>query len=64
MSKKINNTEAKSAETKNFDAMKEYAELISDTDREKVLAIYKEPAENFCDVLFWNSSTNAITKSV
>ena len=39
----------KSAETKNFDAMKEYAELISDTDREKALAIYKELAENFCD---------------
>ena len=39
----------KSAETKNFDAMKEYAELISDTDREKALAIYKELAETFCD---------------
>ena len=34
----------KSAETKNFDAMKEYAELISDTEREKALAIYKEDA--------------------
>jgi len=39
----------KSAETKNFDAMKEYAELISDTDREKALTIYKELAEIFCD---------------
>ena len=39
----------KSAETKNFDAMKEYAELISDTDIEKALAIYKELAETFCD---------------
>ena len=39
----------KSAETKNFDAMKEYADLISDTDREKVLAIYKELAETFLD---------------
>ena len=39
----------KSAETKNFDAMKEYADLIGDTDREKALAIYKELAENFCD---------------
>ena len=39
----------KSAETKNFDAMKEYAELISDTDREKALAIYKELTETFCD---------------
>ena len=40
---------SKSAETKNFDAMKEYADLISDTDREKALAIYKELAETFCD---------------
>ena len=39
----------KSAETKNFDAMKEYAELISDTEREKALTIYKELAETFCD---------------
>ena len=39
----------KSAETKNFDAMKEYADLISDTDRKKSLAIYKELAETFCD---------------
>lgn len=40
----------KSAETKNFDAMKEYAEhLREDADYEKALAIYKELAETFCD---------------
>ena len=39
----------KSAETKYFDAMKEYADLISGTDREKALTIYKKLAETFCD---------------
>lgn len=41
---------AKSAETKNFDAMKDYAEhLREDADYEKALAIYKELAETFYD---------------
>ena len=41
---------AKSAETKNFDAMKEYAEhLRESSEYEKALAIYKELAETFCD---------------
>ena len=41
---------AKSAETKNFDAMKEYAEyLCKGAEYEKALAIYKELAETFCD---------------
>ena len=40
----------KSAETKNFDAMKEYAEhLRKGADYEKAIAIYKELAETFCD---------------
>ena len=41
---------AKSAETKNFDAMKEYAEHLRESaEYEKALAIYKELAETFCD---------------
>ena len=41
---------SKSAETKNFDAMKEYAEYLRGVaDYEKSLAIYKELAETFCD---------------
>ena len=41
---------SKSAETKNFDAMKEYAEILREaTDYEKAIAIYKELAETFCD---------------
>ena len=41
---------AKSAETKNFDAMKEYAEILRKAaDYEKAIAIYKELAETFCD---------------
>lgn len=40
----------KSAETKNFDAMKEYAEhLREEANYEKAFAIYKELAETFCD---------------
>lgn len=40
----------KSAATKNFDAMKEYADLLrEDADYEKALAIYKELAETFLD---------------
>ncbi|MBR0261259.1 MAG: hypothetical protein IJQ85_05645 [Selenomonadaceae bacterium] len=40
----------KSAATKNFDAMKEYAEYLREgADYEKALAIYKELAETFCD---------------
>ena len=40
----------KSAETKTFDAMKEYAEhLRKGADYEKAIAIYKELAETFCD---------------
>ena len=41
---------AKSAETKNFDAMKEYGDFLREgADYEKALAIYKELAETFCD---------------
>ena len=41
---------AKSAETKNFDAMKEYADLLCGTGNyEKALVIYKELAETFLD---------------
>ena len=43
----------KSAATKNFDAMKEYADLLRSgelvRDCEKALAIYKELAETFLD---------------
>lgn len=40
----------KSAETKHFDAMKEYAEHLSaNGEYEKAHAIYKELAETFCD---------------
>lgn len=40
----------KSAATKNFDAMKEYAEYLREgADYEKAFAIYKELAETFCD---------------
>ena len=40
----------KSARTKNFDAMKEYADLLrGNGDYEKSLAIYKELAETFLD---------------
>ena len=40
----------KSAETKNFDAMKEYAEYLREgADYEKAFAIYKELAETFLD---------------
>ena len=41
---------SKSAETKNFDAMKEYADLLRGTGNyEKALVIYKELAETFLD---------------
>ena len=41
---------AKSATTKNFDAMKEFADLLrGNGDYEKSLAIYKELAETFLD---------------
>lgn len=41
---------AKATETKNFDAMKEYAEVLQGAgDYEKALAIYRELAEKFCD---------------
>ena len=40
----------KSAETKNFDAMKEYADLLRGAENyEKALALYKELAETFLD---------------
>lgn len=40
----------KSAATKNFDGMKEFAEhLRAGSDYEKALEIYKELAETFCD---------------
>lgn len=41
---------SKSAETKNFDAMKEYADLLRGAENyEEALTIYKELAEIFCD---------------
>ena len=41
---------AKSADTKNFDAMKEYADLLRGAENyEEALAIYKELAETFLD---------------
>ena len=41
---------AKSAETKNFDAMKEFADLLRESgDYEKSFALYKELAETFLD---------------
>ena len=41
---------AKSAATKNFDAMKEYADLLRGAENyEEALAIYKELAETFLD---------------
>ena len=40
----------KSAETKNFDAMKEYAELLRGAENyEEAFAIYKELSETFFD---------------
>lgn len=40
----------KSAATKNFDAMKDYAEhLRENSNHEKAIAIYRELAETFCD---------------
>ena len=40
----------KSAATKNFDAMKDYAELLAEKgEQEKALAIYKELAQTFND---------------
>ena len=41
---------SKSAETKNFDAMKEYADLLRGAENyEEALAIYKELSETFLD---------------